>query len=258
VNRRFDSVPELGERSREDRELRVAKAAVELQTNALVLTIKFDIIFGRLRPRQRLIEDELALRFGVSRHLVRAAIVELEQLGIVVRRPNKGAMVRDYTVREIDEMYDMRAQLQAEAARRMPLPPPPEFIEELRAIHKAYCEAGDKGDLRSVCTNNSLFHRRIWANCGSAYLAYLVERVWTETLGIRCYGIADPKLLSQARDEHAEMIEMIASGDREGLVRLSVDHIWPALNAYKRSHGSWDVPQNEAIAEGFLKDDAFI
>jgi hypothetical protein len=41
-------------------------------------------------------------------------------------------------------------------------------------------------------------------------------------------------------------------------VRVSVDHIWPALNAYKRAHGSWDIPQNEALAEGFSKDDAFI
>jgi DNA-binding GntR family transcriptional regulator len=236
----------------------VAKAALDLQTSGLVLTIKFDIIFGRLRPRQRLIEDELALRFGVSRHLVRAAIVELEQLGIIVRRPNKGAMVRDYTMREIDDMYDMRAQLQGETARRMPLPGSPELVKELRAIHDAYCEAGDNGNLRAVCTNNSLFHRRIWAHCGNGYLAYLVERIWTETLGIRCYGIADPMLLAQARQEHEEMIKMIEVGDREGLVRLSVAHIWPALNAYKRAHGSWDIPQNEALAEGFLKDDAFV
>lgn len=239
-------------------ESRAAKATADVQPSGLVLSIKYDIIFGRLRPRERLIEDELALRFAVSRHLIRAAIVELEQLGIVVRRPNKGAMVRDYTVREIDEMYEMRAQLQAEAARRMQLPVAPELLGEFRAIHRAYCEAGDRGDLQEACANNSLFHRRIWANCGNAYLAYLVERVWTETLGIRCYGIADPKLLSQARSEHAEMIEMMASGDREGFVRVSVDHIWPALNAYKRAHGSWDIPQNEALAEGFSKDDAFI
>ena len=76
-------------------ESRAAKATADVQPSGLVLSIKYDIIFGRLRPRERLIEDELALRFGVSRHLIRAAIVELEQLGIVVRRPNKGAMVRD-------------------------------------------------------------------------------------------------------------------------------------------------------------------
>lgn len=237
---------------------KVAKTAVDVQTTGLVLTIKFDIIFGRLRPRERLIEDDLALRFGVSRHLIRAAIVELEELGIVVRRPNKGAMVRDYTLSEIDEMYEIRAQLQVEAARRMPLPIAPELLDELRAIHRTYGNAVDRGDLRAVCTNNSLFHRRIWANCGNTYLAYLVERVWTETLGIRCYGIADPKLLSQACTEHAEMIEMMASGDRKNFVRLSADHIKPALNAYKRAHGSWDIPQNEALTEGFLRDDAFI
>lgn len=234
------------------------KKNTDSQLSDLVRSIKFDIIFGRLRPRERLIEDELVSRFNVSRHLVRAAFVELEQLGIVVRRPNKGAVVRDYTAREIEEIYEMRALLQAEAARRMPMPAPPELMKELRSLHDAYCEAADKGDLPSVCTMNSLFHRRIWASCGNGYLTYLLERMWTETLGIRCYGIADPQLLWRARQEHAEMIAMLETGDREGFIQLNVDHIWPALEAYKRSHGRWDVPYNDAYAERLVEDDALI
>ncbi len=57
----------------------------------LVDHIKQDIIFGRLRPRERLIEDDLSTRFGASRHLVRSAFSDLEKLGLVTRRPNKVA-----------------------------------------------------------------------------------------------------------------------------------------------------------------------
>jgi DNA-binding GntR family transcriptional regulator len=234
------------------------KKALDNQLSTLVRSIKFDIIFGRLRPRERLIEDDLVNRFSVSRHLVRAAFVELEQLGIVVRRPNKGAVVRDHTMREIDEIYEMRALLQAEAARRMSFPGSPELIAELRKMHADYCEAVDAGDLPTVCTINSLFHRRIWASCGSSYLTTMLERCWTETLGIRCYGIADPKLLARSRQEHAEMIDMLERGDRAAFEKLSVDHIWPALDAYKRAHGSWDVPQNDAFVESYVQDDAFL
>ena len=88
----------------------------------LVDHIKQDIIFGRLRPRERLIEDDLSTRFGASRHLIRSAFSDLEKLGLVSRRPNKGAIVRDFSPREVEEMYEMRALLQAEAIRRIPLP----------------------------------------------------------------------------------------------------------------------------------------
>ena len=96
----------------------------------MVRSIKLDMIFGRLRPRERLVEDDLVARF-TRRVILRAAFVELEQLGIVVRRPNRGAMVRDYTAREIDEVYEMRAHLQAEAARRMPMPANRELTAQL-------------------------------------------------------------------------------------------------------------------------------
>lgn len=179
----------------------------DLELAELVRSIKFDIIFGRLRPRERLVEDDLVGRFNASRHLVRAAFVELEQLGIVVRRPNRGAMVRDYTARKIDEVYE--THLQAEAARRMPMPANRVLTAQLLAIHETYGQAIDSGDLPTVCALNSAFHRRIWASCGNAYLTHLLERIWSETLGIRCYGIADPHLLELPRREHAEMIAML-------------------------------------------------
>jgi len=81
--------------------------------------VKQNIIFGRMRPRERLIEEELTAQFNVSRHVARAAMVELEQLGIITRRPNKGAMVRDFSVDEVEQIYDVRGLLQVEAVRRI-------------------------------------------------------------------------------------------------------------------------------------------
>ena len=94
----------------------------------IVNFIKQNIIFGRMRPRERLIEEDLTGQFGVSRHVARAAMVELEQLGIVTRRPNKGAMVRDFSVEEVEQIYDVRGFLQAEAVRRIPMPAPARFL----------------------------------------------------------------------------------------------------------------------------------
>ena len=88
-----------------------SRAAPDAQLAWVVDQIKQDIIFGRLRPREHLIEEQLNARFGGSRHQLRSALVELERMGLVTRRPNKGAIVREFTVAEVDGMYELRAIL---------------------------------------------------------------------------------------------------------------------------------------------------
>jgi DNA-binding GntR family transcriptional regulator len=211
----------------------------EVSLDQIVQTIKLDIIFGRLRPRERLIEDELTDRFQTSRHLVRRAFGELESLGIVTRRRNKGTIVRDFSTSEVEDMYETRAILQREAARRIPLPADRQLIDDLERIHAEYSAAIDAGDLQRVCTLNNQFHQRMFRACNNQYLAKMIDRVWVETLGIRCYAIGDPTLLRRSQQDHAAMIEKLRQGDRDELLRLVVDHIWPALEAYKRAHGGW-------------------
>lgn len=211
------------------------------QLESIVDQIKQLIIFGRLRPRERLIEDELSVTFQTSRHVIRSAFAELEKLGLVTRRPNKGAIVRDFSVQEVEEIYEMRALLQSEAARRIPLPAAPELMAKLEEIHAQHAEAIERQELQRACKLNNEFHRTIFEACGNRYLAATIERIWVETLGIRCYAIGDPILLARSHAEHGEMLESLRQGDRDRLVKLVVDHIWPALEAYKRAHGGWTI-----------------
>ncbi|MCP3055496.1 GntR family transcriptional regulator, partial [Aurantimonas sp. LRZ36] len=63
----------------------------------IAAALEEEIVFGRLHPRERLIEEELASRFEAKRHIVRQALVELERLGLVERVRNRGAVVRLYS-----------------------------------------------------------------------------------------------------------------------------------------------------------------
>ncbi|WP_309083954.1 GntR family transcriptional regulator [Chelativorans sp.] len=207
----------------------------------VVETIREAIIFGRLRPRERLVEEDLSERFGTSRHVIRAAMVTLEQIGLVTRRPNRGVVVRDFSVEEVEELYDMRAILQAEAARRIPLPAPASLIDELERIHKEYSDCVDRMDLKQTAALNNVFHETFFAACNNRFLAEAIETFWARTTAIRCYAIGDPTLLEQSRSEHRAMIDALIRCDREELVRLCVSHIYPALEAYKRAHGGWTV-----------------
>ncbi|MDW6024730.1 GntR family transcriptional regulator [Mesorhizobium sp. BAC0120] len=216
------------------------QAAQRLETE-VVETIREAIIFGRLRPRERLVEEELSERFNTSRHVIRAAMVTLEQIGLVTRRPNRGVVVRDFSVEEVEELYEMRAILQAEAARRIPMPAPRSLIEELERIHSEYSDCVDRMDLKQTAALNNVFHETLFAACNNRFLAEAIATFWARTTAIRCYAIGDPILLQQSRNEHRAMIDALVRGDRESLVSHCVSHIYPSLEAYKRAHGGWSL-----------------
>ena len=198
----------------------------------VVRTLEADIIFGRLKPRERLVEDMLMARLGATRHLVRQALFELERLGIVIRERNKGCAVRYFPPAEVEQIYELREVLQAHAARRIPLPAPAALIEALGAIHADHGRAVEHADLGAVYRLNNQFHNTLFAACGNPRLVEAIAHYAWLAHAIRSYRIADPQLLRQARDEHGGMIEALRRGDRDALVRLAVEHIQPSKNAY--------------------------
>jgi DNA-binding transcriptional regulator YhcF (GntR family) len=122
----------------------------ELDDKKIVRALEEDIIFGRLAPGARLTEDSLLSRFPVTRHFVRQALVQLEQMGVVVRERNKGATVRSLTPDEVQQIYAVRELVQRQAALLIPLPAPQSLVDELLAIHKDHGEHIESGYLRGV------------------------------------------------------------------------------------------------------------
>ena len=205
------------------------------QVQVVVKTLEHDIIFGRLHPRERLIEDELIERFSAKRHTIRTALNKLEQMGIIIRRRNRGAIVRDFTDLEVDHIYEMRELLQKFAAEKIPLPAPDELVAELTAIHEAHSSAVKDSDLPKVYDLNNQFHDTLFSSCGNPYLVETINHLSWLAHNIRSYRIGDPENLERARQEHGQMIEALKRGDRKGLVDLCLDHILPSKQAYMQS-----------------------
>src|SRR5262245_2069406 len=87
----------------------------------IVRKLEEDIVLGRRHPRERLVEQDLCADFDTHRGDVRLALFELEKMGIVERIPNRGAIVRDLTPKEVLEIYAVREELEVMAARILPL-----------------------------------------------------------------------------------------------------------------------------------------
>ena len=199
---------------------------------AVVRALEEEIALGQLRPRERLTEEDLAIRFQAKRHVVRQALVELEAMGIVVRQPNKGATVRDFQPEEVENIYLVRELVERRAAELIALPCEPDVLRRLREIHESHCAAAGRGDLRRVFRENLLFHRTFFAACRVPPLVEVIEQFALRAHAIRSYTIGDPGLLARVCEEHAGMIELLAGGRRDELIELVNAHIQPAKEAY--------------------------
>ncbi len=191
-----------------------------------------DIIFGRLAPGTRLVEDALLARFPVSRHMIRQALLQLERLGIVTRERNRGAMVRKLTPEEVVQIYEVRELLQRQAALTIPLPAPAALIDRLRELHEDYCRQADRHHLRGVHEANDRFHLTLFAACGNDHLVASIEQYMRLSLPVRAKTLADASRLSVSREHHRLMIEMMQGVDNWVLAQLCVDHLQPSKLDY--------------------------
>jgi DNA-binding GntR family transcriptional regulator len=211
----------------------------------IVACLEEEIAIGVIRPRERLIEDGLANRFGTKRHFIRQALVELETMGIAVRQPNKGAVVRDLSIKEVEGIYLVRELVERRATELMPLPGHADLIANLKRIHRDHLAATERGDLRRVFRLNLLFHRTFFAACEVPPLVEVIEQFALRAHAVRSYTIGDPDVLARFCQEHAAMIELLIRGDREALVALVNAHIQPAKLAYLKAVSRISLAQSQ-------------
>ena len=219
--------------------VRPAQAALVQFSTAVRIARKLeeDIVLGRRHPRERLVEQDLCDEFHTHRGDVRAALFELEKIGIVRRIPNRGAVVRDLSPEEVSDIYDVREVLELMALRILPLPVPPKSLVTLEALQRQHSDAIDAGDFLAVHYSNVQFHRTLFSLCGNHCLIESIENLAQKVLSIRSYAHAQADALNNSRRDHAAMIRALRNRRREELIKLGRRHLKPAVQAYVRAYG---------------------
>ncbi|MGO4739875.1 GntR family transcriptional regulator [Bosea sp. 2KB_26] len=208
------------------------KPATADRTRLVADALEEEIVLGWLLPRERLIEEDIAARLEVKRHVVREALAELERVGLVERVPNKGAAVRLLEPHEVRQIYSVREALETLAAEQLPLPAGPEILSRLKAIQEVHAAAVADADARAAFRANMAFHETLFAACGNAHLVELIQMMAQKVHGARSITAASPSHLALACAEHWAMIAALEAGDRARLVQLCRDHLGPSRDAY--------------------------
>jgi DNA-binding GntR family transcriptional regulator len=180
------------------------------------------IINGELQAGDRINESTLAQMFGISRGPIREACRSLEKSNLVRVVANRGAFVREMSVAQAAEIYDVRAQLFGLAGRLAASRVTAREIEELAAMVGEMARARD---IDAYYPLNVAFHGRMVDLSGNSRLAELYKSLSKELHLYRRRGLVQGESISTSNREHERMIEALRQRDADRLEREMIRHI---------------------------------
>ncbi len=198
----------------------------ESLTSLVQREIERRIVAGELAPGAKLNEAELAAAMGISRGPVREAFRALEQAGLVHTEKNRGVFVRQVSLAEANEIYEVRAALEAQIGRLAAQRAKPAHLERLRAIVKRMHAAGRKRDPDAYFPLNIEFHEALAEAAANRALALHYRRVVNELNLYRREAIQrNVGVIPVSTREHEAVVDAIAKGDAALAARLLYDHV---------------------------------
>jgi|SRR5579859_5202630 len=204
---------------------RAAHLAAGSAADSVYQTLRHGIVEGRLHAGDSLIEWHVARQFGTSRTPVREALLRLEAEGLALRVPRRGLVVRHVSEREIREVYAVRTALEALAAREAANEAMPSDIAQLRWINQRLAEAIEQADFARVPTLTNEFHQAVAGAAHNSMLQRFIAQAqdWTRRVGTPTVSL--PGRRGAAVNEHAQLIEAIASRDPDAAERIAREHM---------------------------------
>lgn len=164
---------------------------------------------GKLRPRQRIIEEDLARELKVSRGPVREALLRLERDGLVVTTSRRGTFIRDISLAEIGVIFRMRAKLESLCVRYMRENPSIDAPDLLNKALKKLKAAAAKNSEEHFFLADMELHRTIWKGANQPLLYRTLDLLMNPYIFIiaRAYSSRIP--LATRRDSHEQYVRML-------------------------------------------------
>jgi DNA-binding GntR family transcriptional regulator len=192
------------------------------------------IVGGRFQPNERLVEADLAELLGAGRSAIRAALVRLDQEGLVQRSPNRGARVRLVSDREALEIEQVRAALEQLLVRLAAPRVTARDVAGLRADIARMRQRVEEGDPLGYSELNASFHQRIWTIAGSQVGTSLLNTLKSQSIRFQYRTILQPGRLQRSLAEHETIVDALAARDpdaAEAAMRVHLSHVVETLEA---------------------------
>jgi phosphonate utilization transcriptional regulator len=184
------------------------------------------IVGGELGAGAKLSENAIAVQLGVSRGPVREALRMLEPTGLVRVEKNRGVFVRQISLEEADEIYEVRAALEGLIGRLAARRIRPEQVEKIRAVVKKMHTVGRTRDAAAYYPLNVQFHALLVDAAGNRALQANYKRVVNELDLYRRETISrSAENIPVSTRDHEAIVNAVAKGDEKLAERLLYEHV---------------------------------
>jgi len=190
---------------------------------AVTDSLRQAILSGAFKPGERLTESNLAKMFVVSRNPIREALRSLQVEGLVEINPRRGARVKEVAPEELDEIIELRAELEAlnaaNAARRCD----EHTRKRMRELLTEGNAAAERLDIEALKGLNDRFHYMLGDAGRNRYLADYVRTLRERTLWV--FGLASEVRIVDSWKEHAQILNAVVDADAELASLLAARHV---------------------------------
>jgi DNA-binding GntR family transcriptional regulator len=196
--------------------------------------LAIDIVEGRLRPGDTLNSVDLARRFGTSRTPAREALAELERHGVVVVPPHRRPYVAHATLKQVRDIYEVRASLFALVSELIVDHCPPERLAQLDAWQQAL-----EDDVTRESSGDYFWHnvgfRFIEAGLsGNGDLERMIKSLGLRTLQFRHLSLSQPGQIQRSISDHRRLLRAYAERDKTAAVAMTRALIMGGFRAIER------------------------
>jgi DNA-binding GntR family transcriptional regulator len=191
------------------------------------------IVGGELHPNERLTESALATRLRAGRTAVRAALVRLDQEGLVVLEKNRGARVRHITDREALEIEEVRSALEGMLCRRAASRITPAQLRELHEVLKKMRERVAAGDSLGFSELNATFHQAIWAAADHPTASRIVGGLKSQGIRFQYQTALRPGRAERSLREHEAIFAALKAHDGEAAEDAMERHLAEVLDTLR-------------------------
>ena len=187
--------------------------------------IRSDILNGKYKRGEELVESSIGKELGISRTPVREAIRQLELEGLVQLVPNNGAFVTGISEKDVRDIYLIRARLEGLAARMAAKNITPELLEAMEETVVLSEYHAKKEHYEQVCEMDSKFHKLLYKASGSRILEHTLTDFHQYVQRVRMASIMQKRRMEKSNDEHDAILTAIREHDEEKAELVATRHI---------------------------------
>ena len=201
-----------------------SSAAPASSTELIVRSLTKAIVDHRLQPGAKLVEQKLADHYGVSRTLVRQALLQMSQHQLIRLEPARGAFVSAPSVEEAKQVFSVRRMIEAEMTREFVRGVTPAKIRALTAHVEREKHAVDSQDATSRTELLGDFHVRMAELMGNDVLAHVLGQLIARCSLITLMYQSD-HAAEHSHEEHSAIVDALAHADEARAVALMQTHL---------------------------------